>query len=98
MSIAMEREVAIKQAISEVSAERKATLDALLAEERRIEERLISQMIEAMERAERQGKEMVDHTVQRLAILIVLGLIGYMIVRLIILYASNRTKPSVKNP
>jgi hypothetical protein len=96
--IATEREAAIKQAISEVSAERKAVLEALLAEERRIEERLISQTIEIMERAERQGKEMVDHTVQRLAILIVIGLIGYLIVRLIILYASNRTKPSVKNP
>jgi uncharacterized tellurite resistance protein B-like protein len=84
--------------MGEVSAERKAAMDELLAEERLIEERLISQMIEAMERAERQGKELVDHTVQRLAILMVLGLIGYMIVRLIILYASNRTKPSVKNP
>ena len=52
--------------------------------------------IEVMERAEHQGKEMVDHTVQRLAILMVIGLIGYMIVRLILLYASNRTKPSVK--
>ena len=51
-----------------------------------------------MEQAERQGKEMVDHTVQRLAILIVLGLMGYLIVRLIILYASNRTKSSIKNP
>ena len=94
--IAKEREVAIKQVISQISAERKATLDALLFEERRIEERLISQLIEIMERAERQGKEMVDHTVQRLAILMVTGLIGYMIVRLILLYASNRAKPSVK--
>jgi hypothetical protein len=96
--IAKEREAAIKQAISEISAERKAILDQILVEERRIEERLISQLIETMEQAERQGKEMVDHTVQRLAILIVIGLVGYMIVRLIILYASNRTKPSVKNP
>jgi hypothetical protein len=97
-NIAKERQAAIKQVMSEFSAERKATLDTLLTEERRIEERLISQTIEIMERAERQGKEMVDHTVQRLAILIVLGLMGYLIVRLIILYASNRTKSSIKNP
>jgi hypothetical protein len=97
-NVSQERNDAIKQIMGEVSAERKAAMDELLAEERRIEDRLISQMIETMERAERQGKEMVDHTVQRLAILIVIGLIGYMIVRLIILYASNRTKPSVKNP
>jgi len=97
-NVSQERNDAIQQIMGEVSAERKAAMDELLAEERRIEERLISQMIEAMERAERQGKEMVDHTVQRLAILIVIGLIGYIIARLIILYASNKMKPSVKNP
>ena len=95
--IAKEREAAIKQAISEISAERKATLEALLAEERRIEDRLIAQMIETMERAERQGKQLVDHTVRGLAILIVIGLVGYVIARLIVLYASSKLKPSTKN-
>jgi DNA-binding transcriptional ArsR family regulator len=97
-NVSQERNDAIKQIMGEVSAERKAAMDELLAEERRIEERLISQMIEAMERAERQGEELVDHTVQRLAILMGIGLIGYIIARLIIVYASNKMKPSVKNP
>ena len=92
-----ERSAAIQQVMSEVSAERKATMDVLLAEERRIEERLISQMIEVMERAERQGERLVDHTVRGLAILIGLGLVGYIVARLIVLYASSKMKPSVKN-
>ena len=96
--IAKEREAAIKQAISEISAERKATLEALLDEERRIEDRLIAHMIETMERAERQGKQLVDHTVRGLAILIGIALVGYVIARLIILYASNKMKPSVNSP
>ena len=97
-NIAKERQAAITQAMSEFSAERKATLDVLLAEERRIEERLMSQLIETMERAERQGRELVDHTVKRIAILILIGLVGFLVVRLIILFASNKMKPSVKNP
>lgn len=97
-NIAKERQAAITQAMSEFSAERKATLDVLLAEEQRIEERLMSQLIETMERAERQGKELVDHTLKGIAILIVIGLVGFLVVRLIILFASNKMKPSVKNP
>jgi hypothetical protein len=96
-NIAKERKAAITQAMSEFSAERKATLDVLLAEERRLEERVTSLMIETMERAERQGKELVDHTLKGIAILIVIGLVGYMIVRLIILFASNKMKPKVKS-
>jgi hypothetical protein len=96
-NVSRERRAAIQQVMSEVSAERKATMDVLLAEERRIEERLISRMIEVMERAERQGERLVDHTVRGLAILIGLGLAGYIIARLIVLYASSKMKPSVKN-
>ena len=93
-NIAKERQAAIKHVMSEFSAERKATLDVLLTEERRIEERLTSLIIETMERAERQGKELVDHTLKGIAILIVIGLLGYLVVRLIILYASSKMKPA----
>ena len=94
-NIAKERKAAISQAMSEFSAERKATLETLLVEERRLEERLTSLIIETMERAERQGKELVDHTLKGIAILIVIGLVGFLVVRLIILYASSKMKSSM---
>ena len=97
-NIAKERQAAIKQVMSEFSAERKATLEVLLTEERRIEERLMTQLIETMERAERQGKELVDHTLRGIAILIVIALVGFLVVRLIILYASSKMKPSLSKP
>jgi hypothetical protein len=97
-NIAKERQAAIQQVMSEFSAERKATLEVLLTEERRIEERLMTQLIETMERAERQGKELVDHTLRGIAILIVIALVGFLVVRLIILYASSKMKPSLSKP
>ena len=65
--------------MAEVSAERKAAIADILVE-----------VTKAMDRAESEGEELVDHTMRQAIILIVISLIGYVIARLLIQYVSNR--------
>ena len=90
--IATEREATIKQLAGEISAARKAAMADFLTEFKRIEERLIPEIAKAMDRAESEGEELVDHTMRKAIILIVIWLVGYVIARLLIQYFSNRMK------
>jgi Ni,Fe-hydrogenase III component G len=83
--IATEREATIKQLMAEVSAERKAAIADILME-----------VTKAMDRAESEGEELVDHTMHQATILIVISLIGYVIARLFIQYVSNKMKAPAK--
>jgi len=65
--------------MAEVSAERKAAIADILVE-----------VTKAMDRAESESEELVDHTMHQAIILIVISLIGYVIARLLIQYVSNR--------
>jgi hypothetical protein len=66
----------------------------VMAEFQRIEQRLIPAIAKAMDRAEREGEELVDHTMRQAIILIVIGLIGYLVATLFIRYVSNKMKIS----
>jgi hypothetical protein len=66
--IAAERRATIKQLMREISNERKAVL-----EDTRVE------ITKAIERAEREGEKLVDHSMHQAIILIVIGLIGYVL-------------------
>jgi hypothetical protein len=90
--ITTEREATIKQMMSAISAERKAAMADFLVEFQRIEERLIPEITKAMDRAESEGEELVDHSMRQAIILLVIGLIGYVIARLLIQYVSNKMK------
>ena len=90
--IATEREATIKQLIGEVSAVRKETIADVMAEVQRIEERLIPEIAKAMDRAESEGEELVDHTMVRAIGLIAIWLVGYIIARLLIQYFSNKMR------
>ena len=94
--IATEREATIKQLAGEISAARKAAMADVLAEFKRIEERLIPEIANAMDRAESEGEELVDHTMRQAIILIVIWLVGYVIARLLIQFFSNKMKASTK--
>jgi hypothetical protein len=83
--IATEREATIKQLMAEVSAERKAAIADILVE-----------VTKAMDRAESEGEELVDHTMRQVIVLIGISLIGYVIARLFIQYVSNKMKASAK--
>jgi hypothetical protein len=67
-----------------------------LAEFKRIEERLIPEIANAMDRAEREGEELVDHTMRQAIVLIAIWLVGYVIARLIIQFFSKKMKASAK--
>jgi hypothetical protein len=94
--IATEREATIKQLMGEVTAIRKATLADFLVEFKRIEDRLIPEIANAMDRAESEGEELVDHTMRQAIVLIAIWLVGYVIARLLIQYFSNKMKASAK--
>jgi hypothetical protein len=92
--IATEREATIKQLMGEVTAIRKATMADFLVEFKRIEERLIPEIAKAMDRAESEGEELVDHTMRQAIILIGIWLVGYVIARLLIQFFSKKIKAS----
>lgn len=94
--IATEREATIKQLTGAISAERKAAMADFLVEFKRIEERLIPEITKAMDRAESEGEELVDHTMRHAIVLIGIWLIGYVIARLLIQYFSNKMKASAR--
>ncbi|MGD9042373.1 MAG: hypothetical protein PVG06_01610 [Desulfobacterales bacterium] len=94
--IATEREATIKQLAGEISAARKAAMADFLTEFKRIEERLIPEIAKAMDRAESEGEELVDHTMRQAMILIVIWLVGYVIARLLIQFFSNKMKASAR--
>ena len=94
--IATEREATIKQLAGEISAARKAAMADFLVEFQRIEQRLIPEIANAMDRAESEGEELVDHTVRQAIILIGIWLVGYVIARLIIQFFSHRMRASAK--
>ncbi len=83
--ITTEREATIKQVMSAISAERKAAIADILVE-----------VTKAMDRAESEGEELVDHTMRQAIVLIAISLIGYVIARLFIQYVSNKMKASAK--
>jgi hypothetical protein len=94
--IATEREATIKQLAGEIAAARKAAMADVLAEFQRIEGRLIPEIAKAMDRAEREGEELVDHTMRQAIVLIAIWLVGYVIARLLIQFFSNKMKASAK--
>ena len=94
--IATEREATIKQLAGEIAAARKAAMTDVLAEFQRIEARLIPEIAKAMDRAESEGEELVDHTMRQAIVLIGIWLVGYVIARLLIQFFSNKMKASPK--
>ncbi|MDH3800238.1 MAG: hypothetical protein OET21_11355 [Desulfobacterales bacterium] len=94
--IATEREATIKQLMGEVTAMRKATMADFLTEFQRIEKRLIPEIANAMDRAESEGEELVDHTIRQAIFLIGIWLVGYVIARLLIQFFSVKMKASAK--
>jgi hypothetical protein len=94
--IATEREATIKQLAGEIAAARKAAMADFLVEFKRIEERLIPEIANAMDRAESEGEELVDHTMRQAMILIGVWLVGYVIARLLIQFFSNKMKASAR--
>jgi hypothetical protein len=93
--IATEREATIKQLAGEISAARKAAMADFLVEFKRIEERRIPEIAKAMDRAESEGEELVDHTMRQAIVLIAIWLVGYVIARLLIQYISDKMKAPV---
>ena len=94
--ITTEREATIKQLAGEISAARKAAMADFLAEFQRIEQRLIHEIANAMDRAESEGEELVNYTMRQAIVLIVIWLVGYVIARLLIQFFSNKMKVSHK--
>jgi hypothetical protein len=68
-----------------------------LVEFKRIEERLIPEIAKAMDRAESEGEELVDHTMHQAIVLIAIWLVGYVIARLLIQFFSNKMKASIRS-
>ena len=95
--IATEREATIKQLAGEITAARKAAMADFLVEFKRIEERLIPEIAKAMDRAESEGEELVDHTMHQAIVLIAIWLVGYVIARLLIQFFSNKMKASIRS-
>jgi hypothetical protein len=94
--IATEREATIKQMAGEIAAARKAAMADVLAEIQRLEQRLIPGIANAMDRAESEGEELVDHIMRQAIILIGIWLVGYVIARLLIQYFSAKMKASAR--
>jgi hypothetical protein len=98
--IATERETTIKQMMSAVSTEREATIkqvmSAISAERKAAIADILVEVTKAMDRAESEGEELVDHTMRQAIVLIAISLIGYIIARLFIQYVSNKMKASAK--
>lgn len=88
--VSQERHRAVEQLVSGIAAERRAALDELLTEERHIEDRLTTTLMEAVNRLELQGKHLIDHTMRRLVFLLFLGLIGYIMATLFIRFVANK--------
>lgn len=59
-------------------------------------DQLIPKVLLALDRAENEGEELIDHTMRQLILLILIGLIGYIIAKLLIQYFSTRMKASAK--
>jgi len=59
-------------------------------------DKLIPQVVNALDRAESEGEELIDHTIRQLILLIVIGLIGYVIAKLFIQYFSTKMKAFAK--
>ena len=76
--------------VSGISAERKATLVDIIAEEQAIEARLSAQLSETMQRFEHYSKHLVDYTLRWVAFLLLLVLIGYFAAGLLIRYIAAR--------
>jgi len=57
---------------------------------------LIPKVENALDRAESKGKELIDHTMRQMILLILIGLIGYIIAKLLIEYISNKIKAQAK--
>jgi len=55
-------------------------------------DKLIPQVVNALDRAESEGEELIDHIIRQLILLIVSGLIGYVIAKLFIQYFSTKMK------
>ncbi|MEJ2284506.1 MAG: hypothetical protein P8X85_13015, partial [Desulfobacterales bacterium] len=53
---------------------------------------LIPQIVNALDRAESEGEELINHATRQMIFLIVIGLIGYTIARLFIQYFSIKMK------
>ena len=85
-SVAQERAEAIEQLISGISAERRAALAELLDIERRIEDRLPEMILQI----EDQGRSLVDYTMFRLVLLMLLGFLGYIAATLAIRFIANK--------
>jgi alkanesulfonate monooxygenase SsuD/methylene tetrahydromethanopterin reductase-like flavin-dependent oxidoreductase (luciferase family) len=85
--VSQERDQAVKQLIDGVSAQRRALLREILAEERLIENRLRDQVSVIVDQ---QGRQLIDYAMRQLAILVVVGLIGYVVAILIFRFASNK--------
>jgi hypothetical protein len=92
--IATERKATIEQLMGEVTEMRKAAMADFLAEFQRIEQRLIPEIAKAMDRAESEGEELVNHTMRQAILLIIIWLVGYVIARLIIQFFSKKMKAS----
>jgi len=59
-------------------------------------EHLLLQVVNALDRAESEGDELIDHTTRKMILLIVIGLIGYIISKLLIQYFANKIKSQAK--
>jgi hypothetical protein len=85
--VSQERDQAVKQLIDGVSAQRRALLREILAEERLFENRLLDQVSVIVDQ---QGRQLIDYAMRQLAILVVVGLTGYVVAILIFRFASNK--------
>jgi hypothetical protein len=59
-------------------------------------DKLIPHIVNALDRAESEGEELINHAMLQMILLIVIGLIGYIIARLFIQYISTKMMASAK--
>jgi len=59
-------------------------------------DKLIPHIVDALDRAESEGEELINHTMRQMILLIVIGLIGYIIARLLVQYFSTKMKTPAK--
>jgi DNA replication initiation complex subunit (GINS family) len=57
---------------------------------------LIPKVENALDTAESKGEELIDHTMRQMVLLILIGLIGYIIAKLLIEYISTKMKAHTK--
>lgn len=88
--VSQERHLAVDELVNGIAAERKAALGELLAEERQIENRLTNKLLDVVNQLELQGKNLIDHVMRRLAFLLFIGLIGYIMATLFVRFVSNK--------